>query len=590
MRRHVFIALSVLALGCHGGEPATDAPFDTGNVGVRAELVPTPPAYWVVESAAATVNVGGSGVTAYRFSFDGAPMSDEIPIATRLSLANAQPGLRTVSVIGRNAEGDWQTAATTASFHMASGPSEPTACTLRAAGGTCDLIVDGAKAYYATSTTFLDTNNDGRPDYETVFDPTPGARICIRAGAHDQMAFRGFEGSSAAPLTFINCGGVATFTHSTSNAALGFIGSRYFRVVGTGAVATTRGIVITTSGNSDANGVEVSQGSSDFELAYLEISAAAYAGIVARTNVSCELHRATFAQSNTFIHHNVVHDTKGEGLYVGGSHWNEADLVAATPSRCGAAGTLMCNGTCVFEPELHGVRIYENRTDRTGAEGLQISSAFGDIDDSDRRIDWDTEIHDNVVSNADQVVGVYNSAGMAFEAGTTGRFYRNRVEGTAPTGAYGSMFIMGPGHIAVFNNVIVGGTEVGLVIQDNNAGAKNGPFTIVNNTIVATGMQGIYMFHAHSVGNVAYNNIVLGAATPMRLNSASIDWTQSNNIIQGSLSAMFVSAASGNYHLAVGSPAIGAGVNTSRYGVTSDIEGTSHLDGAYDVGAYAHAR
>ena len=60
----------------------------------------------------AILTVGGAGVAAYRYGVDGAALSGEIPVATAIRLDSLPQGAHTVSVIGRDDAGNWQTEAT----------------------------------------------------------------------------------------------------------------------------------------------------------------------------------------------------------------------------------------------------------------------------------------------------------------------------------------------------------------------------------------------------------------------------------------------------------------------------------------------
>ncbi|HOF05180.1 MAG TPA: Ig-like domain-containing protein [Syntrophales bacterium] len=56
----------------------------------------------------ATLTMGGAGVTAYRYRLDGGVYSGETPVTTPIVLSGLTEGRHTVSVIGRDAAGNWQ--------------------------------------------------------------------------------------------------------------------------------------------------------------------------------------------------------------------------------------------------------------------------------------------------------------------------------------------------------------------------------------------------------------------------------------------------------------------------------------------------
>lgn len=608
------LALASWLLGCDGDPAPTDAgPLpdgartDAGVTGAdggvddagggvpgepRAVLVPAPPAYFYLDDPAAPLTVGGVDVTHYRAGFSGETLGAETAVATALSLADAAPGWQTLELVGRDAAGTWQTVPTTYRLYVATTRHEPVACTLRAAGGECDLVIDANAdhEYWASADAV-----PARAGFETLFEAPPGSTICLGVGTHRSLSMRGVHGSEDAPYTFVNCGGVARFALNAGDPGgrvpLKFSDSHHLRIVGTGS-SDTNGLLVASGGTTDGNhALELSGGSSDAEIAFVEVESSMYAGIVFRTDVTCAIHRDAFVQRNTFIHDTTIHDTLGEGFYLGGSHWNAPGRLSRGEITCGTfgTGTIDCSGTCAFEHELHGVRIYRNRIDRTDADGLQISSAPSDLDTSDGRVDWDTEIWGNVLHDVAIGDSPYNSGGMSIQAGVTGRVHHNYVEHTL---AYAGVFLGSPGHLYFYDNVIValdGGADgtVGLGIQDNTE-TINGPFFVVGNTIVSEGAEGVYMYHQHSTGNRFVSNMVIGAAMAIRLNSATVDWTATSNVLTGTVADHFADMGEDGWHLLPTSSAVGAGEDLSGFGVTDDFHGTPRT-APHDVGAVVTA-
>ena len=64
----------------------------------------------------ATITVSGTGVSAYRNKLDNGGYGTETPVATRISLSGLADGSHTVTVIGRDAAGNWQATPTTATW------------------------------------------------------------------------------------------------------------------------------------------------------------------------------------------------------------------------------------------------------------------------------------------------------------------------------------------------------------------------------------------------------------------------------------------------------------------------------------------
>ena len=64
-----------------------------------------------------------------------------------------------------------------------------------------------------------------------------------------------------------------------------------------------------------------------------------------------------------------MHDTPGEGMYIGTSHFYKDE-----------SGNSVCSaGETWPQPELKGVHIHNNRIEDTGRDGIQVGSAVEDV-------------------------------------------------------------------------------------------------------------------------------------------------------------------------------------------------------------------
>ncbi|MBI1920293.1 MAG: S8 family serine peptidase [Geobacter sp.] len=70
----------------------------------------------------ATLTVGGADVVGYMYRVDSGTYSAEMPVDTPIVLNGLAEGVRTVSVLGRDSVGNWQTAATTVSWSVDTTP------------------------------------------------------------------------------------------------------------------------------------------------------------------------------------------------------------------------------------------------------------------------------------------------------------------------------------------------------------------------------------------------------------------------------------------------------------------------------------
>lgn len=91
---------------------------------VAATLSGTPPSPTAMRTA--TVTVGGEGVVAYKYRLDAGSWSEEAPVATPIALTGLSTGTHTLSVIGKDASGNWQSvlAPVTATWIVAAGGVE----------------------------------------------------------------------------------------------------------------------------------------------------------------------------------------------------------------------------------------------------------------------------------------------------------------------------------------------------------------------------------------------------------------------------------------------------------------------------------
>ena len=183
----------------------------------------------------------------------------------------------------------------------------------------------------------------------------PGSTVCIKGGVRGRLKLIGFKGTATAPITFKNCGGQVIFDNTSLDGTFIFENSRYFRVTGTGDPQYKYGFLIRTATKGSAMGVT----ESDFEIDHVEIASAGFAGIISKIDPNCyntQYHRANFVMQNVSIHDNYIHHTKAEGMYIGNTAYSGVST---------SCGTLKPH-------EIHNLRIYNNRIENTGADGLQV--------------------------------------------------------------------------------------------------------------------------------------------------------------------------------------------------------------------------
>lgn len=428
------------------------------------------------------------------------------------------------------------------------------------------------------------------------FDYQPGDVFCISAGEYSAFRFRGFKGSEEAPLIFKNCGGKVVM-NSPTYSAIQFLGSQYVRLTGTGDDDFEYGIqvVFTKSGTS---GIAVADLSSDFELDHLDISNTGFAGIIAKTDPKCDdpaTWRGNFLMENIIIHDNFIHETEGEGMYIGGTFGYE------TSSR-------ECDGVDTFAHLLHHVRIYNNIVHNSGWDGFQISLCEEDI-----------KVYDNVIMNYGTRLEGNQNYGLAVGAGTRAQVYNNKITQSPEytTNLQRGISIIDALTGSIFyNNVIEGsgGDGIWMHIRMSNAslGDLSKGYSFINNTIIKPAGSGIFYNTSIPGGggprgdlkNAFHNNLIIDPGNNYEnsgfwktADEAFIDFNEkeqrdgavkSDNLFSRNLNSMnFANPSQDDYSILATSPAVDAGKDVSSFGVTFDFNsGGRPVGSAYDIGAF----
>jgi gliding motility-associated-like protein len=399
----------------------------------------------------------------------------------------------------------------------------------------------------------------------------PGDVICLQAGSKGGVQFTDVRGTAANPVIIKNCGGQALVGGPTINNAMLFINSQFIRLTGTGDVATQYGIKIvgTAPGTQGLAAVALS---TDFEIDHMEIQNAGYNGMMLKSDPSTTCANTTavrpnFTMRNMRIHDNYVHDTGGEGIYLGVSFYN---------------GTTLYCGSTQYNHEVRGVRIYNNRFENNGREAIQVGSGVADV-----------EVYNNQVYNYGQANLSAQNGGIQFGLGTVGRMYNNFIKG----GRGPAIAIQGIGNDYIYNNVIVNPGEQAITINTRptplttdivNQGFIGGVY-VINNTFVGVGTKGVIEeFINNAPGNRLFNNLIVASSSPWDKTYTYTDWQKGNNVVVPLLaSANFVNPSADDYRLVAGSPAINAGRDVTSFGVTFDYANVARpAGGAWDAGAF----
>lgn len=396
----------------------------------------------------------------------------------------------------------------------------------------------------------------------------PGAVICLSAtNTYYNVLFRNLKGTATSPITIKNCGGTAVLNATGKGYGLKTEKSQYIRI--TGGSGSTYGIKVV----GGQQGVSFEGLTTYVEADHLEVASSGFAGFMVKTEPTCDnaTIRGNFVMRNVFLHHNYVHDTGGEGFYVGHTFYLKG---ISTP--CGIR----------LPHILENVKIHDNVIKNSGWESIQVGSIPGGV-----------QVYNNRIENYGVKNVQYQNNGVQFGEGAPGKFYNNYIKGGKNIG----LFILNNGDNTVYNNIIVNTGGDGIFCDDRTA---TGPgFKFINNTIINPGANGITLYADQVVMNYVYNNIIVnpGAYTKytyprsgndayVYLLSKTMRATQGNNQVTRDISTLkFVNPGAFNYALTSTSPVINKGYNISAYSITVDYANEPRLIGSgYDIGAHEY--
>lgn len=446
---------------------------------------------------------------------------------------------------------------------------------------------------------------DGRvynitPSKDTIW---PGDTIGIQAGIRvNYLRIRNLVGSITAPVTLINYGGRVVISNLASGGAMSIKGSRHIRLSGCGDPQFEYGILIDSTRVSNSS-LALDELTSDVEIHHLEICRSGFAGIVAKTDPGCDpaTHRGNFVMQNLHFHHNYIHHTAGEGLYIGFSNYGPI-----VRSCGGVMDTILAH-------EVKNLRVNDNIIDHTGLDGIQVGCATENI-----------LVYNNTITRTGALDNTYSKGygmeGIVVGGGSTGWYFNNYIADN-----YGSgIFVFGTGDVHVFNNTIVRPGRAshfafnelyafGIMVADRTT-VPGASFYLMNNTIISPRTSGIKITSSLSNKNRVYNNVVVDPLSKHHFGTYGNNWVssciqigagcsvlqQSNFFdtvyydsyhgIEGSVDPYFEQGAKENFRVSAMSALIDKGMtldSVSVYGF--DADSLSRASGtSWDMGAYEY--
>ena len=406
----------------------------------------------------------------------------------------------------------------------------------------------------------------------------PGQKVCIQAGNYPYINLTGLVGTASQPITIINCGG-QVIVGSGPTYCISIKNSRYFRFTGTGTQGINYGFKSFWAGGFTGSGMSVRDSSSNFEIDHFEAQNAENGFLCKIDPYNCSPgnYSTGWVIKDVSYHDNYVHNTKGEAYYIG----NTASTMDVKD----------CNGnTITVEPvKIDGIKFYNNISDSSGWDGIQIAAATR------------AEVYNNRVTNYGVQNLGFQQAGIILGGKSNGSVYNNYINGGTGEG----LVVTGFGRIYIYNNVIANAGFDNTANKQDGLSINDNPFPnnkyiglqvyLFNNTVVNAGRSNIHIFNSYgtmATGNKVYNNLLVKPnynspyGSPYLKVDGSTDLDSTNNIqLPQVANANFVGA--NDFHLASNSSAIDNGRDVFSLGVTTDFDGVSRPQGnAFDVGAY----
>ncbi|MDB6166173.1 MAG: hypothetical protein JWQ83_1313, partial [Lacunisphaera sp.] len=200
----------------------------------------------------------------------------------------------------------------------------------------------------------------------------PGDTVYIAAHTRPLLTLVNLQGTAALPITVTNTGGQLIIDYvdpKPTNIGLRLWGAQHVRLRGTAGSGYDYGIQVRRSGvkiedNNYQQGLVggTFRNTEDLEISEIEVDSAPFAGIQAKyEKTNAQIPAGYTALLDGFrIHNCYIHDTGGEGFYIG---W-----------------------TSEGHPDVANVQMYDNLMINTGWDAIQLNRSLGTND-----------IHGNVI-------------------------------------------------------------------------------------------------------------------------------------------------------------------------------------------------
>lgn len=333
-----------------------------------------------------------------------------------------------------------------------------------------------------------------------ILNILPGQVVCLSSSiSYKNLVFRNINGSPNMPVIIKNCGGTVKL-YATTSFGLKFEQSKHFKLLGDGG-PDQYGIVVTTEKGFY---ITMEKFSTDFEIANVEAAGslpkgigdnAGFAGIGVKTSPYQDCDRFTDPQrkawvmKNIKIHDNYIHDTGGEGMYIGHGFYT-----GRKEPQC---------PTITYSHAIKNITIYNNRIENIGYDGIQIKNANENV-----------LVYQNLIRNYGTRNESAHNEGLFIGEGSTGSYYGNIID----TGSGNGIQLQGLGNITISNNLILNAGENGIYCASGKYVERfpDGFFRFTRNTIFSSS-QFAFVFYNNEGGIKTFSeNYLAGSGSAIK--------------------------------------------------------------------------
>ena len=422
-----------------------------------------------------------------------------------------------------------------------------------------NTLVQAASTYYVDNTNSSASDSNAgtisapwRTIGKAAIGVSAGDTVIVKAGTYNERVTLSRAGAVSGKITFKS-------DQKWGAKMLGFnMNAPYNRVEGFDISNSTKNY-------AGGTGVFVSANNSEVVGNYIHDS---YAGVARFGNVSSWV-------SNVYVVNNVIRNIGTIGIIASGNNWlvenNEVDRLYDGDSSQDSDYSRFFGNNITFRGNYF--------------HGTKESEIGGAHTDCFQTYDNNGEYVTNLLIENNRCIGFFHE-GLMSESGFSATPSKDWVirNNVFTDGTSWALNFHGIDNVKILNNTFINiaANGVGFLGPKSNVPYSNRKTTgvISNNIFYNTGSwQGAVYFANGGTINEAKNNLVFKSGTTLPQSAFP------NDVINKD--PKFSALATGDYSLAIGSPAIDAGANLSAFNYSKDLSGTVRPQGAgWDIGAY----